>query len=115
VNSATHAGSPPSWGIADDVLRDLYVRGKYRDVIERVTGIPARIWNSNDLSAGILETIDVGSYRVEKREVMKIALADDDGALDPIPTSAPGHAAEPELDRFSNIMRAFTDQFGNID
>ena len=24
------------WGIADDVLRDLYVRGKYRDVI--VTG-----------------------------------------------------------------------------
>jgi len=46
MNSATHAGSPPSsGGIADDVLRDLYVRGKYRDVIERVTGIPARIWN----------------------------------------------------------------------
>ena len=21
------------WGIADDVLRDLYVRGKYRDVV----------------------------------------------------------------------------------
>ena len=21
------------WGIADDVLRDVYVRGKYRDVI----------------------------------------------------------------------------------
>ena len=21
------------WGIADDVVRDLYVRGKYRDVI----------------------------------------------------------------------------------
>jgi len=21
------------WGIADDVLRDIYVRGKYRDVI----------------------------------------------------------------------------------
>ena len=57
----------------------------------------------------------MGSYRVEKREVMKIALADDDGALDPIPTSAPGHAAEPELDRLSNIARAFNDQFGNID
>ncbi|MCC7485895.1 MAG: hypothetical protein IT529_13025 [Burkholderiales bacterium] len=25
------------WGIADDVLRDLYVRGKYRDVILPVT------------------------------------------------------------------------------
>ena len=26
------------WGIADDVLRDLYVRGKYRDVILPMTG-----------------------------------------------------------------------------
>src|SRR3982750_1762828 len=25
------------WGIADDVLRDLYVRGKYRDVILPIT------------------------------------------------------------------------------
>jgi hypothetical protein len=25
------------WGIADDVLRDLYVRGKYRDVILQMT------------------------------------------------------------------------------
>jgi len=25
------------WGIADDVLRDLYVRGKYRDVILPMT------------------------------------------------------------------------------
>lgn len=27
------------WGIADDVLRDVYVRGKYRDVILPMTGI----------------------------------------------------------------------------
>ena len=34
MNSATH-GKIVSfiWGIADDILRDLYVRGKYRDVI----------------------------------------------------------------------------------
>jgi type I restriction enzyme M protein len=34
VNSTTH-GKIVSfiWGIADDILRDLYVRGKYRDVI----------------------------------------------------------------------------------
>jgi type I restriction enzyme M protein len=25
------------WGIADDVLRDLYVRGKYRDIILPMT------------------------------------------------------------------------------
>src|SRR5659263_140117 len=34
VNSATHSKIVSFiWGIADDVLRDLYVRGKYRDVI----------------------------------------------------------------------------------
>ena len=27
------------WGIADDVLRDLYVRGKYRDVILPMTDL----------------------------------------------------------------------------
>ena len=27
------------WGIADDVLRDLYVRGKYRDIILPMTVI----------------------------------------------------------------------------
>ena len=27
------------WGIADDVLRDLYVRGKYRDVIPPMTAL----------------------------------------------------------------------------
>jgi len=26
------------WGIADDVLRDVYVRGKYRDVILDIAG-----------------------------------------------------------------------------
>jgi type I restriction enzyme M protein len=25
------------WGIADDVLRDLYVRGRYRDIILPIT------------------------------------------------------------------------------
>jgi type I restriction enzyme M protein len=34
VNSSTHSKIVSFiWGIADDVLRDLYVRGKYRDVI----------------------------------------------------------------------------------
>ena len=33
------------WGIADDVLRDLYVRGKYRDVILPMTvgDVPAAV------------------------------------------------------------------------
>ena len=34
MNTSTHQRLVSFiWGIADDVLRDLYVRGKYRDVI----------------------------------------------------------------------------------
>lgn len=40
MNSTQHSGiSNFIWGIADDVLRDVYVRGKYRDVILPMTVI----------------------------------------------------------------------------
>ena len=68
-----------------------------------------------DLSRGILETIDMDSYRVEKRAAMAIALADEDSEIGPVPTSGGGHKPEPELDRLSNILKTFNDQFGNID
>ena len=67
-----------------------------------------------DLSKGILETIDMDSYRVEKRAAMKIQLPDEDGSIGPVPTTAGSGKAEPELDRLSNILRSFNDQFGNI-
>lgn len=69
----------------------------------------------DDLSAGILETVDMESYRIEKREAVRIALADDDGALEPVPTSGGGHVSDPELDRLSSILQTFNDQFGNIE
>lgn len=68
-----------------------------------------------DLSKGILEAIDMESYRVEVLSSISIILADQDGIRDPVPTSAGGHKPEPELDLLSNIIRAFNDQFGNID
>jgi type I restriction enzyme, R subunit len=67
-----------------------------------------------DLSKGILETIDMDSYRVEKQTAMKVQLVDQDQEIDPVPTSGGGWKVEPELDRLSNILRAFNDQFGNI-
>ena len=67
-----------------------------------------------DLSKGILETIDMDSYRVEKRTAMRIGLADEDAEIKPVPTSGGGRKPEPELDRLSNILKAFNDQFGNI-
>jgi type I restriction enzyme R subunit len=69
----------------------------------------------DDLSRGILETIDMDSYRVEKKAAMEIALADEDAEIGAVPTSAAGHKPEPELDLLSNIIKAFNDQFGNIE
>ena len=68
-----------------------------------------------DLSKGLIETIDMDSYRVEKQESINIALPDADSEIEPVPTAGGGHKPEPELERLSNIIRAFNDQFGNID
>ncbi len=67
-----------------------------------------------DLSKGILEAIDMDSYRVEKQMAMKITLPDSDTEIEPVPASGGGHKPEPEIDRLSNIIKAFNDQFGNI-
>ena len=67
-----------------------------------------------DLSKGILDAIDMDSYRVEKRAVQKILLPDEDGEIEPVPTSGGGHVPEPELDRLSNILKAFNDLSGDI-
>ena len=68
-----------------------------------------------DLSKGILETIDMDSYRNEVRSAMAIALADQDAEIDPVPTGGGGFIPEPDLDRLSNILRTFNEQFGNIE
>lgn len=67
-----------------------------------------------DLAKGILEAIDMDSYRVEKQAALKIALADRDAEIDPVPTEAGGGKGEPELDRLSNILKAFNEQFGTL-
>ncbi len=67
-----------------------------------------------DLSKGILDAIDMDSYRVEKRAVQQIMLPDEDAEIEPVPASGGGHLPEPELDRLSNILRAFNDLFGDI-
>jgi type I restriction enzyme R subunit len=67
-----------------------------------------------DLSKGILDAIDMDSYRVEKRAMQKIILPDEDAEVEPVPTTGGGHRPEPELDRLSNILKVFNDHFGNI-
>ena len=77
-----------------------------------VPKLPAPV--EEDLSKGILETIDMDSYRVEKKAAMQILLPDADAEIEPVPTAGGGHKMEPELDRLSNIVKTFNDQFGNI-
>jgi len=67
------------------------------------------------LSRGILETIDMDSYRVEVKSSLHITLPDDDSEIGPVPTSAGGRKPEPDLDLLSNILKLFNDQFGNIE
>jgi len=75
--------------------------------------LPAPV--EEDLSKGILESIDMDSYRNEVRETIKVSLADEDGEVGPVPGSGGGRMPEPELDRLSNIIRSFNEQFGNIE
>ena len=72
--------------------------------------LPAPI--EDDLAKGILEAIDMDSYRVEKKAVMKIALADQDAAIEPMQASTSGRRNEPELDRLSIILKNFNENFG---
>ena len=69
----------------------------------------------DDLSRGVLETIDMDSYRAEKQQAIRIALADEDSEIDPVPPGGGGHLAEPQLDLLSNIIASFNESFGNIE
>ena len=78
-----------------------------------VPKLPAPV--EEDLAKGILEAIDMDSYRVEKQAVQEIQLPDEEAEIEPVPTSGGGQKAEPEMDRLSNIIKDFNDRFGNIE
>ena len=78
-----------------------------------VPKLPAPV--ENDLSKGILEAIDMDSYRVEKQAVQDIQLPDEDAEIGPVPTEGGGQKPESEMDPLSKIINDFNDRFGNID
>ena len=69
----------------------------------------------DDLSEGILESIDLNNYRPEARESMSIVLDDSDTEVAPVPTGKGAHIIDPEMDLLSNIVSEFNDMFGNIE
>ena len=78
-----------------------------------VPKLPAPI--DPDFAKGVLESIDMDSYRIEKRAARQIQLPNEDGEIAPAPTTGGGRKLEPELDKLSNILKIFNDQFGGVD
>lgn len=69
----------------------------------------------DDFSEGILDVIDLDSYRLEAQGAMSIKLADEDAEVAPVPSGSAGHIVNPEMDLLSIILNNFNDMFGNID
>jgi type I restriction enzyme, R subunit len=68
-----------------------------------------------DLTQGVLEAIDMDSYRPEVNASLAMAMEEAEGILEPAPLGAGGGLAEAELDTLSNIVQTFNDLFGNIE
>lgn len=66
-----------------------------------------------DFTKGILETIDLDSYRAEKKKEVSIALDDNQGVVKPSAFGV-GTIQELELDTLDKIVKEFNDIFGNI-
>jgi len=68
-----------------------------------------------DLSQGIIESVNMDSYRLEVQAQLAIAPPDKDAEIEPVPMGKAGGKAEPELDRLSNILNAWNEHFGGIE
>lgn len=67
-----------------------------------------------DFSKGVLETIDMDSYRVEAKAALKMAMDDADASVEPVPSGGGGGKGEAVIDRLSVIIKTFNELFGNI-
>jgi len=68
----------------------------------------------DDLSQGILEAIDMDSYRAEIQAAQTIELTEADAEIDPAALGQGGGPAAPELAPLSIIVSQFNTLFGNI-
>ena len=65
---------------------------------------------SVDLAKGILNNIDMDSYRLQLQATISIAMEQGE-ELKPIPTEMRGGAKDVEMDRLSNIIQSFNDKY----
>ena len=74
--------------------------------------LPAPV--EEDLSLGILESVDMESYRAEKQATTKIVLADEAAEIDPIQAERSGGIQEPLLEPLSLILDEFNKRWGDF-
>ena len=75
-----------------------------------VNKLPAPV--EEDLSRGVLDAVDMESYRMERKAAQSISLAEEDAEIPPVMATAAGGTQEPELDRLSNIIAEFNKTWG---
>lgn len=68
-----------------------------------------------DYTEGLLDDVDLESYRVEARETMRIQYENENGEVGPIPVGTDVGIDVPELDTLTNILKQFHDVFGDIE
>ena len=68
----------------------------------------------DDLSQGILEAIDMDSYRAELQAAQTLALTEADAEIDPAALGQGGFVSEPDIVPLSQIVGQFNTLFGNI-
>jgi type I restriction enzyme R subunit len=64
-----------------------------------------------DLAQGILDNIDMDSYRLQLEATTDILMEQGED-LKPIPTEMRGSVNHPEIDKLSNILKTFNDRYG---
>lgn len=67
-----------------------------------------------DTTRGLLQMVDMDSYRAEKKAEKSLALSDDDAFIDPVQSGGGAMTNPPDIDRLSNIIREFNEQFGRL-
>ena len=67
-----------------------------------------------DLSLGILEAVDMETYRTEKQATVQIALQDEDAEIDPVQGERGGGVQVPLLELLSLILDEFNKTWGEL-
>ena len=69
----------------------------------------------SDYTDGLLDDVELESYRAEAQETMRIQMDNENGEINPIPVGKDVGIDVPEMDTLSNILKEFHDEFGNIE